>query len=201
MTPTPISRPQCQCDPTVRGCSVIVAIARDNAIGIDGDQPFFLREDLRRFKELTTGHAIIMGRKTFEALPKGALPGRRNIVVSRREGLSLPGAEVFGSLNQAIEEALKADDEPFVIGGGEIYRHSLDLASRLYVTEIDADVAGADTFFPAIDPKVWQIAEEGPWQYPAGKPGPTASTGAAPEAETQPRFRFLVYTRRGDCPR
>lgn len=183
---------------------MIVAVARDNAIGIGGDQPFFIREDLRHFKQLTMGHAIIMGRKTFEALPKGALPGRRNIVVSRRDSLILPGAEVFGSLDEAVKAARAADSEPFVIGGGEIYRHSLNVATRLYVTEIDADVPGADTFFPAIDPSVWRLTSVSPWQLPAASADSAASNAANKDRKdiqtpsgcnSHPRFRFLIYDR------
>ena len=138
--------------------SIIVAIAADGAIGCGGDQPFYISEDLRHFKSLTTGHPIIMGRKTFQALPKGALPGRRNIVISRDPTFTAPGAEVVPSIEAAL--ALVADvQEAFIIGGATIYALALPLASRLYVTRIDATVPDADTWFPAIDPDRWRLAD------------------------------------------
>lgn len=138
--------------------SIIVAIAADGAIGRGGDQPFYISEDLRHFKSLTTGHPIIMGRKTFQALPKGALPGRRNIVISRDPAFTAPGAEVVPSIEAAL--ALVADvPQAFIIGGATIYALALPLASRLYVTCIDATVPDADTWFPAIDPARWRLAD------------------------------------------
>lgn len=138
--------------------SIIVAIAADGAIGRGGDQPFYISEDLRHFKSLTTGHPIIMGRKTFQALPKGALPGRRNIVISRDPAFTAPGAEVVPSIEAAL--ALVADvPEAFIIGGATIYALALPLASSLYVTRIDATVPDADTWFPAIDAARWHLVD------------------------------------------
>ncbi len=139
--------------------NLIVAVADDLAIGRDGNQPFFVSDDLRRFKSLTMGHPIIMGRKTFEALPKGALPGRRNIVVTRSHSFNAPDTEVATSVERAIEMAADAD-EAFVIGGASIYRQALPYVDKLYVTRIFARAEGADTFFPAID-ESWTIAGEG----------------------------------------
>lgn len=129
------------------------------AIGRGGDLLFHISEDLRRFKALTMGHPIIMGRKTFESFPNGALPGRRNIVITRQVDYVANGAETVGSLQQAID-AVEQCDEAFVIGGGEIYTQALPHASKLYLTIIDADVADADTFFPQIDPAQWETIEE-----------------------------------------
>lgn len=139
--------------------SVIVAVTRNNAIGRKGDLLFHISEDLRRFKAITMGHPIIMGRKTFESFPKGALPGRRNIVISRQADYAAPGIEVVCSLADAI--ALVTDvDEAFVIGGGEIYRQAIAVADKLYLTEIKADIDDADTFFPEIVDEEWQRDEE-----------------------------------------
>lgn len=140
--------------------NLIVAVADDLAIGRDGNQPFFVSDDLRRFKSLTMGHPIIMGRKTFEALPKGALPGRRNIVVTRNSGFSAPDTEVAASIEDAIKLAAAAD-EAFVIGGASIYRQSLPYVDKLYITRIFARAEGADTFFPAIDDN-WIMTSEAP---------------------------------------
>ena len=109
--------------------------------------------DLKRFKALTTGHTIIMGRKTFDSLPKGALPNRRNIVLSRQE-LNIPGAECFHSLEEALKTC-RTEEEVFIIGGASLYREALPLADRLYLTEIEDADQPADTFFPAIDLNVW----------------------------------------------
>ena len=116
--------------------SIIVALTRNNAIGLRGGLLYHLPDDLRRFKALTTGHTIIMGRKTFESFPKGALPNRRNIVLSHTEGLTFPGAEVFPTLTDALT-ACQAEDEVFIIGGASIYRQCLPLADKLYLTHID----------------------------------------------------------------
>ena len=139
--------------------SIIVAVTKNMAIGRGGDLLFHISEDLRQFKVLTMGHPIIMGRKTFESFPNGALPGRRNIVITRQADYVADGAETVGSLQQAID-AVEQCDEAFVIGGGEIYSQALPHASKLYLTIIDADVADADTFFPQIAPAQWETIEE-----------------------------------------
>ena len=111
--------------------SVIVAVAHRNAIGRRGDLAFHISADLRRFKSLTMGKPVIMGRKTFESLPKGALPGRLNIVISRNADAVFPGAEKASSLAEAIEVARQsAAQEAFIIGGGQIYAEALPLADR-----------------------------------------------------------------------
>lgn len=134
--------------------TIIAAIGRDNAIGRNGDLAFHLRADMRHFKELTTGHTVVMGRKTFDSLPKGALPNRRNIVITRNPDFAAAGTERAASLDEAI--AMAAGEEIFIIGGGEIYRQALPLADRMELTLIDADTPDADTFFPAIDPARWR---------------------------------------------
>lgn len=138
--------------------TIIAAVARDGAIGIKGDMPFHISADLRRFKELTMGHPLVMGRKTFESLRGGALPGRRNIVVTRNAEWSAPGAECFASIGEAL--AACGDTEVMVMGGGEIYRQTLALADRLLLTVIDAEVPDADTFFPALEAGAWQVVDQ-----------------------------------------
>jgi dihydrofolate reductase len=145
--------------------NIIVAIARHSAIGRCGDLLFHISEDLRRFKRITMGHPIVMGRNTFESFPKGPLPGRLNVVASRNEQYCPEGATVVPSLAAAIDTALAADQEIFIIGGGQIYASAIAVADRLLVTEIDAEVADADTFFPAIDPNLWEIDEQTPWSH------------------------------------
>lgn len=152
--------------------SIIVAVTADNAIGAGGDLLFHIPDDLRRFKRLTMGHPVIMGRKTFLSLPKGPLPGRLNVVVSRSMEQPADGSYLVArSLADAIGAAAAADggDELFIIGGGEIYRQALPLADRLCLTRIDATAPQADTFFPAIDPQQWETVESSERQTsPAG---------------------------------
>lgn len=134
--------------------TIIAAVARGGAIGRHGDLLFHISDDLKRFKALTMGSPIIMGRKTFESFPKGPLPGRRNIVITRNSDYSRDGIETAASLDEAI--AMCAESEKaFVIGGGEVYRQAIDRADTIELTEIDAEVADADTFFPAIDETAW----------------------------------------------
>ena len=142
--------------------TIIVAITADKgAIGRGGDMIYHLRDDLRRFKALTTGHTVVMGRRTFESLP-GALPGRRNIVVTRNTGYAPAGAETAPSLEAAIAMCAGAG-EVMVIGGGQIYAECMHMATNLELTLVDGSVPDADTFFPAVDPALWQTeAEDGP---------------------------------------
>lgn len=137
--------------------TIICALAENRAIGYNNDLLYHLRADLRRFKALTTGHTIIMGRRTFESLPKGALPNRRNIVLSSRPNPEWQGVEVFASLEAALE-ACRQDDEVFIIGGASVYEAALPLADRLCLTHIHATPEEADVFFPALDEDVWQLA-------------------------------------------
>lgn len=134
--------------------AIIAAIDKNNALGFKNRLLFYLPDDLKRFKALTTGHTVVMGRKTFDSLPKGALPNRRNIVLSRSTRLELPGAEVYASLEEALQHC--ADDEQvFIMGGASVYKQAMPLADRLYMTEIDAEAAEADVYFPAIDHDLW----------------------------------------------
>lgn len=131
--------------------------SRNGTIGHNGKIPWHLPEDLAYFKKLTKGHAVIMGRKTFDSLD-GALPFRRNIVVSSGK-FSGPDIEVFTSLQDAIKSAYSTDNMPFVIGGAEIYRQTLPIATHLYMTEIDLNLKG-DTSFPEIDPNEWILESD-----------------------------------------
>ncbi|MCD8266561.1 MAG: dihydrofolate reductase [Prevotellaceae bacterium] len=133
--------------------SIIAAVARNRAIGYQNKLLYWLPNDLKRFKALTTGHTIIMGRRTFESLPKGALPNRRNIVLTR-QSLTFPAAETFPSLSEALA-ACRQEEEVFVIGGASVYGQALPLARRLCLTEIADTPAQADAFFP--DYSDWRL--------------------------------------------
>jgi dihydrofolate reductase len=138
--------------------NLIVATERHNGIGINNALPWRLPEDLAFFKRTTTGHPILMGRKTFESIGR-PLPNRRNIVITRNPDWQHEGVDTASSLQQAAD--LAGDGEVFVIGGAQIYADALPLASRLIVTEIDADFA-CDAFFPAIDLTVWNEVSRDP---------------------------------------
>jgi len=135
--------------------SIIAAVAQNNAIGNENKLLYWLPNDLKRFKALTTGHTIIMGRRTFESLPKGALPNRRNIVLSRQAGIMFEGAECFGSLNEALEQC-RPEEEIYIMGGSSVYRQALPLANRLYITHVEDTPPYADAYFPAINPEEWK---------------------------------------------
>lgn len=133
--------------------SIIVAVARNRVIGNNNTLPWHLPEDLKRFRALTTGHHIIMGRKTYESLNR-LLPDRTTVIVTRNPDYKVKGALIANSLQQAIE--LCGDDkEVFLIGGAELYRDGLDLAHKLYLTEIDAEYAG-DAFLPEFELSAWK---------------------------------------------
>lgn len=126
--------------------SLIAAVARNRAIGKDNKLIYWLPDDMKRFKALTTGHTIIMGRRTFESLPKGALPNRRNIVLSRTRQ-DFTGCDAYSSLEEAIAHCAE-DEDIYVIGGEEVYRQAIGKADRLCLTEVDDTPDGADAFFP-----------------------------------------------------
>ena len=134
--------------------SIIVAIASNHAIGKDNRLLWHLSDDLKRFKKLTTGHTLIMGRNTFLSLPNGKLPNRRHIVISDIPDESFEGCEMARSIEEAIELA-GTEEECFVIGGGMVYRPFLPVAGKLYLTRVHASFE-ADTFFPEIDYSRWK---------------------------------------------
>ena len=133
--------------------SLIVAIAKNGVVGKDNALPWHLPEDLKRFRALTTGHHIIMGRKTYESLGR-LLPGRTTVIVTRNANYKVEGALVAHSL-QAAAALCVDDNEAFVIGGAELYKDALTLANKLYITQIDLEVEG-DAFFPQFDQTEWQ---------------------------------------------
>jgi dihydrofolate reductase len=135
--------------------SIIVAVDRNMAIGNDNKLLFWLPNDLKRFKALTTGNTIIMGRRTFESLPKGALPNRRNIVLTSRADAQFAGAESFTSLEAALA-ACREDEHIYIIGGETLYRRAMEVADELCITEIDSAAPEADAYFPEIKAEVWK---------------------------------------------
>ena len=126
--------------------NIIAAVAKNRAIGYNNKLIYWLPNDLKRFKALTTGHTIIMGRNTFESLPKGALPNRRNIVLSRTQA-SFPGCDTYMSLDEALAHCSK-DEDIYIIGGARVYEQALPLADRLCLTEVADTPTAADCFFP-----------------------------------------------------
>ena len=138
--------------------ALIAAIAENNAIGFENKLIYWLPNDLKRFKELTTGHSIIMGSNTFRSLPKGALPNRRNIVLSRKES-SFPGAETFSSLEEALANCSN-EEIVYIIGGEQLYKAAIEKADILCLTEVKDTPAQADAFFPEFNKREWEIIEQ-----------------------------------------
>ena len=136
--------------------SVVVAVSANNVIGRSGGLPWRLRDDLAYFQKVTMGKPVVMGRKTYESIPPKfrPLPGRRNIVVTRNEAWSAAGAERVGSFQEALD-LLRGEPEVMVCGGAEIYALGMEVADRLYLTEVAAEVDG-DVFFPEYDKKGWR---------------------------------------------
>ncbi len=137
--------------------SLIVALSSNRAIGLDGKMPWHLSADLKRFKQITMGHPILMGRKTFESIGR-PLPGRTNIIVSRNPAYSAEGCIVVESVEAAISQGCQLADEVFVIGGSTLYKATLPIAGSLYITEINQAFDG-DTFFPDFDTGDWTEVE------------------------------------------
>lgn len=137
----------------MKSIHAIVAVASDWAIGRQGDLLCHLPADMRHFREVTMGHSIVMGRKTFESFPKRPLPGRQNIVLTRDTSWQYPGATVVHNLDDAIAAA--QSDVVFVIGGAQVYEQALPLVDVLHLTRIYARWASADVFFPALDMNQW----------------------------------------------
>lgn len=158
--------------------TIIAAASTNNALGKDNDLIWHIREDLLRFKQLTQGHAIIMGRKTFESLPK-VLPNRKNIIITRNPNYTAEGAFVCDSLEAAL--ALAEDDpQPFIIGGGKIYRLGMAVANTIELTRVHQHFE-ADTFFPKIDPALWEETHR----------------EEVPKSETQTlAYAFITYKRK-----
>ncbi len=166
------------------GISIVVAVTTNGVIGRDGDMPWRLSSDMRRFRTLTLGKPVVMGRKCFRSIGR-LLPGRPNIVITRDAGFTADGVEIAGSLEAglALGSGLARElgvNEVCVIGGGEIYRQAIDLADVLHVTHIDATIEG-DTIFPVIDHDVWMAGET---EYVA-----------AGEKDSHPT-RFITYSRK-----
>ena len=158
--------------------SIIAATSSNRVIGKNAGLPWYLPADLKFFKELTLGHAIVMGRRTYETIGR-PLPGRRNVVVTRQTGLKFEGIEVVHSLREAMD-LLKGETEVFIAGGGEIYRRALDLADRIYLTLIHAEIEG-DTWFPEFDESAWELVER---------------TDRRADEKNRYDYSFLVYERR-----
>ena len=138
--------------------TIVVAMGKNREIGADNQLLWHLPKDLKQFKELTSGHPIIMGRKTYESIGK-PLPNRTNIVISRKNDWFEEGILIVGSIKEALKFAKKIDENVFIIGGGTIYEQTIDLADQLEVTLVDAELK-ADTFFPKIDEKKWLKTNE-----------------------------------------
>ncbi|MCI1648365.1 MAG: dihydrofolate reductase [Bacteroides sp.] len=134
--------------------NIIAAIDKNFGIGYQNKLLFWLPNDLKRFKMLTTGHTIIMGRKTFESLPKGALPNRRNIVLSSNSDLNYPDTEIFSSLQEALTHC-SANEQIYIIGGASVYKQALPIADTLCLTEVNANASKVDAYFPVIDKEIW----------------------------------------------
>ena len=162
--------------------SIIVAVSENGVIGRDNQLIWRLPDDLKRFKKLTLGHPMIMGRKTFESIGK-PLPGRTSIVITRNPNFAFDGVVVVHSLEKAVEEARKIEEqEVFIIGGGDLYRQALPISDKLYVTEVQT-VTDGDTFFKITNPESWVETER-----------------AAHQADERHlfEFNFVDYVRRND---
>lgn len=167
--------------PNVMTLSIIVAVAENGIIGCAGRMPWHISEDLRRFKRITSGHPVVMGRKTFESLGCKPLPNRTNIVITRNAGFSVPeGTVIASSLEEAVAQYQDTAEEVFIIGGGEVYRQAMASGTidKLYLTRILASPEG-DTSFPEIKPEEWRMV----W------------CEAHPGAGDVPPFEFVDYIR------
>ncbi len=159
--------------------SIIVAVAENLAIGKNNDLLWHIPEDLKRFKRITTGHTIIMGKRTYESLPKRPLPGRRHIVITDVPGEKIDGCEMAYSIDEAVRLCDPAR-ENFVIGGASVYRQFLPLAARLYLTRVFKPFDG-DVFFPEISLKDWELVSE---------------EGHAPDEKNDFSYSHQIYERR-----
>ncbi|HEX6299087.1 MAG TPA: dihydrofolate reductase [Acidimicrobiia bacterium] len=150
---------------------IVVAVARNGVIGVDGGLPWRIPEDMSRFKQLTMGHALVMGRATFESIGR-PLPGRTNIVLTRQPDWSHEGVQVAGSLDEGLSMAAARDQDAFIAGGAEVYRQALEIADRIELTEVDERPEG-DTWFPSVDWTQWREVSR----------------------QTRPGFSFVTYDR------
>ena len=139
--------------------TLIAAVAEDGAIGYENKLLYWLPNDLKRFKVLTTGHTIVMGRRTFESLPKGALPNRRNVVLTKNADFIAENIETFSNMEAALASCGEGE-EVYVIGGASVYREALAKADRLCLTLVHDTPAHADVFFPWLNPADWQVEAE-----------------------------------------
>lgn len=177
MTPTHTSRPPSRSDrPWV--VSLIAAVSDNGVIGRDNELPWHLPADLRRFKSLTTGHHMIMGRRTWDSIGRRPLPGRPTIVITRDESYSADRAQVAHSISDALD-LVGDDDEVFIAGGEAIYRLAIPVADRIYLTRIHTEVEG-DTFFPELDEGDWKVVHEERHE---------------PDEKNRYAFTFLMYER------
>lgn len=161
--------------------SIIAAVAENGAIGRENRLLWHLPTDMKRFKTLTTGHTVVMGRRTFESLPKGALPNRKNVVLTSRKADAFPGCIVCGSMDEALRVCEKDEGEVFIIGGATIYREAMDIADKMYLTRVHAVAEDANAFFPEVNPDEWEERERQEF--------PSDDRHAYP-------FTFLTYQRR-----
>lgn len=160
--------------------SLIVAASENDVIGRDGDMPWRLSADLQRFKKLTMGNTIVMGRKTYQSIGR-LLPGRQTVIVTRQPDYTVAGAIIADSIAQAVNTP-SAGGELFVVGGGEIYAQALDLADQIYFTRVHAVIEDGDAFFPQLDPQQWERIEA--TEVPADEKNDYATT-------------FEIWRRRG----
>jgi dihydrofolate reductase len=160
--------------------SIIVAVSEDLGIGKNNELLWHISEDLKRFKNLTYGKTVVMGKKTWESLPKKPLPGRKNIVVTDLPGERFDGAVSAYSIEDSLNKCEKGE-EVFIIGGGSIYSQFMPLADRLYITHVHKQ-APADIYFPEIDPAVWKVTAKEEFK--------TTDEGSIP-------YTYIIYDRRG----
>jgi dihydrofolate reductase len=163
--------------------SIIVAVSEDWGIGKNNELLWHISEDLKRFKKLTLGHTVIMGKKTWESLPVRPLPGRKNIVLTDDPLECIDCSVTAYSIDDALSKC-ENEDEVFVMGGGSIYRQFLPLADRLYITHVHKK-APADAYFPGIDPDTWKVADKE--EYSASEKGNIPYT-------------YIIYDRRNKTP-
>ncbi len=163
--------------------SIIVAISDDLGIGKNNDLLWHIPEDLKRFKKLTLGNTVVMGKKTWESLPKRPLPGRKNVVITDIPGEKFDGAVAAYSIDDAISKCGK-DEEIFIMGGGSVYRQFMPLSGRLYITHVHRK-APADVYFPEIDPKVWK---------------PVSKEEFNADEKSDFSYTYIIYERIEDTP-